>query len=57
MGTGLGCGLLEAKRNGHEVLALETGHTTMTALGNKHPSKEEEVKLFDFISTKLYLCE
>ncbi len=53
MGTGLGTGLLVSKRTGHEVLALEGGHTLMNRLGNAHPDFQLESQIFDHISKKL----
>jgi len=54
MGTGLGCGLLNYTSSGHEVVALETGHTTLSPLGPSHPEYKDEQSLLQFLSNKIY---
>lgn len=56
MGTGLGTGVLVAKRGkqDHEVLALEFGHTFMNRLGIKNAEYEQESKIVEYISNKVY---
>jgi len=55
MGTGLGCGVLAILPNGiHEVIALETGHISVTNLSHKHSDSIEEIQLYNWLSERIY---
>jgi len=55
MGTGLGCGVLAILPNGiHEVIALETGHLTVTTVGPNEPGYAQEVQFLEWLSQKIY---
>ncbi|PRP77286.1 glucokinase [Planoprotostelium fungivorum] len=55
MGTGLGCGVLAILPNGvHEVIALETGHLTVSTVGPHEEGYQEEVQFLEWLAQKIY---
>jgi len=56
MGTGLGVALLLKSRTHpkHEVLPMEFGHVIHSTLGPEHPISQEERRMREYISRKLY---
>jgi len=54
-GTGLGCGiLLKFPNRPFSVYSLEYGHALIPSLGAKHPGRELDQKLLDYLSERLY---